>query len=54
MTKQQALKKLRETKQLSTAMLKPLGIGFETFLRLGQLPDHKYNEMIDRYLETQK
>ena len=33
----QALAKLKETRQLSTDLLKPLSIPFENFLRFGQL-----------------
>tara|TARA_A100001015_G_C14973893_1_gene706353 strand:+ start:434 stop:667 length:234 start_codon:yes stop_codon:yes gene_type:complete len=37
----QALAKLKETRQLSTDLLKPLAIPFENFLRFGQLSAKK-------------
>ena len=46
MTKQQALKELRETKTLTTRMLKPLGVSFETFLKYSQLTKEKREEVI--------
>ena len=36
MTFDEALDQLKSTLQLSTAMLEPLGISFETFLRFAQ------------------
>jgi hypothetical protein len=38
MTKKQAVKKLKDTGMITTAMLKPLGMNFEQFLRYAQLP----------------
>jgi hypothetical protein len=46
MTTEQAIKALKETRQLSTAMLEPLGISYESFLRFSQLPDKKADEII--------
>lgn len=37
MTKEQAIKKLTETRILSTDLLEPLGISFEKFLQFAQL-----------------
>lgn len=44
MTFDEALDQLKTTLQLSTAMLKPLGISFETFLRFSQ-GDSEWQEM---------
>tara|TARA_A100001515_G_C4555340_1_gene204819 strand:+ start:879 stop:1085 length:207 start_codon:yes stop_codon:yes gene_type:complete len=41
MTKEQAIKKLTETRILSTDLLEPLGISFETFLKFAQLNRHQ-------------
>lgn len=46
MTREQAIKKLRNTGALSTGMLKPLGISFEYFLRFSQFPKQKAAEAI--------
>ncbi len=51
MTKVQAVNKLKTTKQLSTEMLRPLGITFEHFLRLAQLPKEKAEIIIDKMIE---
>lgn len=48
MTRQQAIKQLIETRDLSTGMLKPLGIPLEVFLRAVQFPDEKWQKFIDR------
>ena len=45
MNKQQALEKLKETNSLTTALLKPLGIGFETWLRFCQLDKAARDEL---------
>lgn len=39
MTKQQAITKLITTRELTTDLLKPLGIAFESFLMLAQRSD---------------
>jgi len=46
MTTEEAIKTLKETRQLSTGMLEPLGISYESFLRFSQLPDKKADEII--------
>ena len=52
MTRTQALKKLNETRQLSTKMLKPLGISFEAFLRFAQLPDARADAIMAQLIEN--
>lgn len=47
MTKTEAIKQLVETRTVSTAMLKPLGFSFESFLRLAQLPKEQADKVID-------
>ena len=51
MTKKQAITKLRETKVLSTGMLKPLNISFEAFLRLSQVSEKVANEAIEALIK---
>ena len=53
MNKIDALEKLRETRQLDTTMLKPLGITFEQFLRLGQFDKERYERSIDRFIRRE-
>ena len=50
MTKEEAVNKLIEEKDLSTSMLEPLGIGFETFLRWACLRDAVRAEVIDKLI----
>jgi len=50
MTKQQALTELKRTKVLKTDMLEPLGISFESFLRLGQFSKEKRAEAVERLI----
>ena len=39
MTREQAIRQLLETGELTTNLLGPLGIAFESFLQLAQRPD---------------
>jgi hypothetical protein len=50
MTRQQAIQKLKSTRQLSTGMLAPLGISFESFLQFAQLPDAKCKELVEKLI----
>jgi hypothetical protein len=50
-TKEEAIIQLKETRDLSTGLLEPLGIGFENFLRFAQL-DKKYQDrVIDKLIK---
>jgi len=53
MTKPEALAKLKAGESLSTAMLEPLGISFEAFLRFAQLSTEASARIIARYLEIE-
>lgn len=50
MTRQEAKAKLIETRNLSTAMLEPLGISFETFLKVAQYNDETYSKVMDKVI----
>ncbi|APU88944.1 hypothetical protein Rctr197k_143 [Virus Rctr197k] len=50
LTKKQTLKTLRETRELSTTMLKVLGIPFESFLALCELPPDRVRRLIDKLI----
>ena len=50
MTKVQAITRLKKTRQLSTGMLKPFGISFESFLRFAQLSDERCEQLIDQLI----
>tara|TARA_Y100001972_G_C7510316_1_gene257883 strand:- start:16 stop:183 length:168 start_codon:yes stop_codon:yes gene_type:complete len=50
MTKKEAIKKLTETRILSTDLLKVLGISFETFLKFTQLNRHQQEESINNLI----
>jgi hypothetical protein len=50
MTRKKAIAQLKETKQLTTAMLKPLNISFESFLRFAQLPSDKCKQIIEQLI----
>lgn len=50
MTKQQAIKRLTETRDISTAMLKPLGISMDSFLWLAQLSDERQRTITDKLI----
>lgn len=52
LTKEQAIVKLRETKELSTDLLEPLGISFESFLRFAQLSDARANAIVDKLIAS--
>ena len=54
MNKQKALNQLKETRQLSTALLKPLDVTFEQFLRLGQWPAERQEQAIDRLIAREE
>ena len=51
MTKSQAINKLIYTKELTTAMLTPLGISFETFLKYAQLDKDKRRLYLKRLIK---
>lgn len=53
MSKDEALKKLIKTRELSTGMLQPLGIPFEFFLRYSQLSMNRNqnDQFIDKLIE---
>ncbi len=51
MTRKQAIARLQETNELSSAMLKPLGISFEAFLRLSQVGEKVANEAIEALIK---
>ena len=50
MNKRQALTELKRTRELNTNMLEPLGISFESFLRLAQFSKEKRTEAIERLI----
>ena len=50
MNKRQALTELKRTRELNTNMLEPLGISFESFLRLAQFSKEKRTEVIERLI----
>ena len=50
MTRKQAVKKLTETKKLTTEMLKPLGISFDSFLTFAQLSNEKAAAMTEKLI----
>lgn len=52
MTKSEAIAKLKATGQLSTDMLAPLGIPFESFLRLAQLPKSRADEIVEKLTQS--
>ena len=47
----QAFTKLKETRRLSTDLLKPLAIPFENFLRFAQLSDAKQEQLMTDLIE---
>lgn len=51
MTREDAYRALKAGKPLSTAMLEPLGISFESFLKFAQLGDKKISRVIEQYLK---
>lgn len=50
MTKKKAIERLVEKKELSTAMLKPLGISMDSFLQFCQLPDQEADRVLDKLI----
>jgi len=52
MTYKQALKKLKETRELSTKLLVPLNISFESFLRYAQLSEEQQENLMDKLIEN--
>lgn len=51
LTRDQALEKLKQTKELSTDLLKPLGIPFEFFLQFAQRSNKQCATMVDQIIE---
>ena len=51
MTYEKAVKQLNETHILSTDLLKPLGISFESFLRLGQMSQNQQDLAVKRLIK---
>ena len=51
MTKKEAIQKLIENRVLTTKMLKPLNISFESFLRFSQLPKKQAETIIDQLIK---
>ncbi len=52
MTYKQALKKLKETRELNTKLLVPLNISFESFLRYAQLSEEQQENLMDKLIEN--
>ena len=50
MTRKQAIAELKRTKQISTGMLKPLGLSFEWFLRYAQLPKEQAEAILEKVI----
>lgn len=46
MTRDEAIQKLIETRNISTAMLEPLNISFEAWLRFAQIKDDETRNLI--------
>ena len=51
MTYKKAVKQLNETRVLSTDLLEPLKISFESFLRLGQMSKGQRDLAIERLIQ---
>ena len=51
MTRDEAVRKLVETRKLYTDMLKPLGVTFEQFLQFAQMSDTAQERAIGRLIE---
>ena len=51
MTFEKAVKQLNETRVLSTNLLEPLNISFESFLRLGQMSQEQKDLAVERLLK---
>ena len=50
MTYEKAVKQLNETRTLSTDLLEPLNISFESFLRLGQMSQEQRDAAVERLI----
>jgi hypothetical protein len=50
MTKQKALNKLKESRVLSTDIIEPLDVLFESWLRFAQLSDDTAQQAIDKLI----
>ena len=51
MTYKKAVKQLNETRVLSTDLLEPLNISFESFLRLGQMSLEQRDLAVERLIQ---
>lgn len=51
MTKEQAIAKLTETRSLSTDLLEPLGLSFESWLRFAQQPKETCEKVVADLIE---
>jgi len=51
MTYEKAVKQLNNTRILSTDLLKPLNISFESFLRLGQMSQERRDLAVERLIQ---
>jgi hypothetical protein len=51
MTFEKAVKQLNNTRVLSTDLLKPLNISFESFLRLGQMSQKQRDAAVERLIK---
>lgn len=50
MTRKEAIRELVKTRSLSTNLLAPLGISFESFLTLAQIPTEKANLIVEKFI----
>ena len=50
MTFEKAVKQLNQTRTLSTDLLEPLNISFESFLRLGQMSQEQRDSAVERLI----
>lgn len=51
MTRNEAIKKLKETREITTDMLEPLDIRFETFLMYSQLEQSDREDMVNLLID---
>jgi len=51
MTYEKAVKQLNNTRVLSTDLLEPLNISFESFLRLGQMSKEQRDLAVERLIQ---
>jgi hypothetical protein len=47
----QALAELKKTRKITTGMLKPLNISFESWLRYAQMPEKQANQLINQLID---